>query len=50
MDGLIGAGFVGHDELGLEGIEATLDAFDGSVEGFEVNGDVTLGHRYIIAK
>ena len=49
-DGFVGAGFVGDDKFGLEGVEAAFHAFHGGVERFEVDGDVGPFHRYIIAK
>ena len=49
-DGFVGAGFVGDDEFSLEGVKTAFHAFHGGVEGFEVDGDVGLIHRYIIAK
>lgn len=33
-DGFVGAGFVGDEEAGRQGVETSIDAFDGGIEGF----------------
>ncbi len=39
-NGFVGAAFVGNHQVSVEGVEISFDAFNGSVETFEVDAGV----------